>query len=167
MVKSVFVKWSGRGAHVHLHQGAISPELFADRGPLDVAYAIVEYVLLKVEHELTRIRERWGAGQLKVENKIDPQRVFTCPLTLHRELDVVAVCVRPDELGDFTPEWARPNSFKHWPGWDSYEPGEADELALKALEVVGPYPRPYRPRKRKTKRLEDMIRKYLDTPSER
>ena len=161
VVRSVFVKWSGRGAHVHIHHGAISPELFSKHGPLDVAYAIVEYVLLKIEHVVQDVRERLGAGSLKVENKMDPQRVFTCPLTLHRELDIVAVCIRPEELYDFTPEWARPGSFKHWRGWDRHEPGEADELALRALEVVGPYPRPYRPRRRRTKRLEDMIMKYL------
>ena len=166
VTRSVFAKWSGRGMHVHVHQGAISPELFARHGPLDVAYAIVEYVLLKVEGRVRAIRERYGAGSLKVENKMDPQRVFTCPLTLHRELDMVAVCIRPDELADFTPEWAKPGDFKHWTGWDSYEPGEADELAFKALEVVGPYPRPYRPRRRRTKRLEDMIKKYLEMPPE-
>ncbi len=167
VVASVFLKWSGRGMHVHLHHAAISPELFARHGPLDVAYAIVEYVLLKVEGRLQAIRERYGAGSLRVENKMDPQRLFTCPLSLHRELHMVAVCLRPDELDAFTPDWARPGAFRHWPGWDRHEPGEADELALRALEVVGPYPRPYRPRRRKTKRLEDMIRKYLDMPSER
>ena len=161
VVRSVFVKWSGRGAHVHLNENAISPELLSKHGPLDVAYAIVEYVLLKVEHAVVNVRERLAAGSLKVENKMDPQRVFTCPLTLHRELDVVAVCMRPEELWDFTPEWIRPGDFKHWPGWDRHEVGEADELALKALEVVGPYPRPYRPRRRRTKRVEDMIMKYL------
>jgi len=166
VIKSVFVKWSGRGAHVHLHHGSISPEVFSKHGPLDVAYAIVEYVLLKVGPELADIAHRHGTSRLKVENKMDPQRVFTCPLTLHRELDVVAVCIRPDELADFTPDWAKLGSFRHWTGWDRYEPGEADELALKALEVVGPYPRPYRPRRRKTKRVEEMIMRFLsrETP---
>ncbi|RLI07364.1 hypothetical protein DRO32_04015 [Candidatus Bathyarchaeota archaeon] len=161
VVSSVFVKWSGRGAHVHLHHGSISRDLLPKHGPLDVAYAIVEYVLLKVEGALHDIRERFGSGHLKVENRMDPQRVFTCPLTLHRQLDMVAVCLRPDELDDFTPDWARPGSFRHWRGWDRYEPGEADELALRALEVVGPYPRPYRPRRRKTKRVEEMIMRFL------
>ena len=161
VVKSVFVKWSGRGAHVHLHHGSITWDGFKGYGPLDIAYAIVEYVLIKVGQELRAIRERFGAGELKVENKIDPQRVFTCPLTLHRELDMVAVCISPDELDEFTPDWARPGSFRHWRGWDRYEPGEADELALRALEVVGPYPRPYKPRRRKTKRVEEMIMRFL------
>jgi len=161
VVKSVFVKWSGRGAHVHLHEKAISPEVFSRHGPLDVAYAIVEYVLLKIEHRVIEVREHFKAGGLKVENKMDPQRVFTCPLTLHRELNVVAVCIRPEDLWDFTPEWIELDGFRHWQGWDRYEVGEADELALRAIEVVGPYPRPYRPRRRKTKRLEDMIMKYL------
>ncbi len=163
--KSVFVKWSGRGTHVHLHHGAFSPELLAKHGPLDVAYAVVEYARLKLGPAITDISAERGAWALRVENKMDPQRVFTCPLSLHRELDVVAVCVAPDELEDFTPEWARPGRFRHWEGWDRFEPGEADELALRALELVGGYPRPYRRRRRKTRSLSDMIRKYLNMPS--
>ena len=162
--KSAFVKWSGRGAHVHLHHKAFSPELLAKHGPLDVAYAVVEYVCLKLGPSITDISAEHGAWALKVENKMDPQRVFTCPLSLHRELDMVAICVAPDELEDFTPEWARPGRFRHWDGWDRFEQGEADELALRALELVGGYPRPRRRRRRKTKRLTDMIRKYLNMP---
>ena len=163
--KSAFVKWSGRGAHVHLHHGAFSPELLAKHGPLNVAYAVVEYVCLKLGPAITDITAEHGAWALKVENRMDPQRVFTCPLSLHRELDIVAICVAPDELEDFTPEWARPGQFRHWDGWDRFEQGEADELAMRALELVGGYPRPHRRRRRRTKRLTDMIRKYLDMPS--
>jgi len=163
--KSAFVKWSGRGAHVHIHHEAFSPELLAKHGPLNVAYAVVEYACLKLGPAITDISAEHGAWALKVENKMDPQRVFTCPLSLHRELDMVAICVAPDELEDFTPEWARPGRFRHWDGWDRFERGEADELALRALELVGGYPRPHRRRRRKTKRLADMIRKYLNMPS--
>ena len=159
--KSAFVKWSGRGAHVHLHHGAFSPELLAKQGPLNVAYAVVEYVRLKLGPTITDISAKHGAWALKVENKIDPQRVFTCPLSLHRELDVVAVCIAPDELEDFTPEWAEPGHFKHWEGWNRFGPGEADELAIRALELVGGYPKLHRRRKRKTKRVEDMIMRFL------
>jgi len=164
VARSAFVKWSGRGAHIHLHHGALSPELLVKHGPLDVAYAIVEYVRLKTGPEVADIMARYSAGSLRVENKMDPQRVFTCPLSLHRELDAVAVCLAPDWLDDFTPEWTRPGSFRHWRGWDRYESGEADELALRALELVGGYPRPYRRRRRKTKRVEDMIMRFLRQP---
>ena len=159
--RSVFVKWSGRGAHVHLHQGAFSKELLDRHGPLNVAYAVVEYVSLKIGPKVADISAHHGAETLRVENKMDPQRVFTCPLSLHRELDAVAICISPDDLEDFTPEWIRPEAFRHWGGWDRFEPGEADELALRALEMVGGYPRPYRRRRRKTKRVEDMIMRFL------
>jgi hypothetical protein len=52
-----------------------------------------------------------------VENKVDPARVFTAPLSLHRERDMVCVCIDPDKLYDFTPDDALPGRFKHFTGW--------------------------------------------------
>ncbi|MEM3096017.1 MAG: hypothetical protein QW756_00830 [Nitrososphaerota archaeon] len=149
VVKSVIVKWSGEGMHVHIHEGAFSPHLIAELGPLNVAYAVTEYVL-----------SRMGGldRDVRVENKLDPARVFTSPLSLHRTLDRVCVCLDPDRVSEFAPEWSSPENFRHYVGWDAYTAGEADDLAKKAYDTVGPYPI-RRPRRRVHPPLDYTIRR--------
>lgn len=159
--ESVYLKWSGRGCHVHLHEGAISPELVSKMGALNVAYAVVEYICLKVAGRVSELAMRSGASSLRVENKIDPQRLFTCPLSLHRKLDVVCVCFKPEEIHEFHPDWTRSTGFRHNPRWREYVPGEADGLVRRAYETVGGYPRPYRPRRRKHPPLDRQILRWL------
>ncbi|MCD6341648.1 MAG: hypothetical protein J7L83_02190, partial [Thaumarchaeota archaeon] len=79
---------------------------------------------------------RASERKLKVENIMDVQRVFTAPLSLHRELDIVAVTINPNELDQFDLSWTKLDDFKYWKDWSRFEKGEADELALKALENV-------------------------------
>mgnify|MGYP001059452827 CR=1 FL=1 len=131
--KSVFLKWSGNGAHVHIHEKAFSPELLQKINPLDVAYAIVEYVNGKLRSRYLEIAEKYGAKELRIENEMDPQRVFTCPLSLHRKLDVVAVCFSLDNINSFYLDWVSVEHYCHWNGWNKFETGEADSLAQKAL----------------------------------
>ena len=128
--RSVIVKWSGEGMHIHLNDKAFTPRLAARYGPLNIAYAVTQYII-------SRVRPAEG---VLVENKVDPARVFTSPLSLHRSLDRVCVCIEPEMLDEFSPSWTLPGSFRHFSGWDRYVAGEADMLALKALEAVGPYP---------------------------
>ncbi|MCC6024415.1 MAG: hypothetical protein LM600_06910, partial [Thaumarchaeota archaeon] len=127
----------GRGIHVHLNERAISGEIWG-RGPLRISFAIAEYILGRVKDELEAVCERSRSPdrRLKVENLMDIQRVFTAPLSIHRELDLVAVAVKPDDLDKFEIEWARIDGYRHWSGWDEYEPGEADNLALRALAEI-------------------------------
>ena len=50
--KSVYVKWSGEGCHVHLHEKAISPELRKKKNPMDLAFAVVGYVNAKLSEKI-------------------------------------------------------------------------------------------------------------------
>jgi hypothetical protein len=131
---SVYIKWSGNGCHIHIHEEAFSDEILGRVHPLDLAYAIVEYVNLNVMPKISETED------VRIENRMDAGRVFTCPLSLHRELDVVCVCLKPNELDSFSPEWIKPGNFRHNPDWRRFRRGEADELALKAYEVIGGYP---------------------------
>lgn len=136
---SLYLIWSGRGIHIHLHEKAVGGEVWR-RGPLRVSYSIVEYVLRNARSRLLEVcaRSRDPERRLKVENLMDVQRVFTAPLSLHRELDLVAITINPDELDDFEISWARVDDFRYWRNWVGYREGEADELALRALgEVSG------------------------------
>ncbi len=162
--KSIFVKWSGDGAHVHLHERSISGRALRGRTPLDVAYAIVEHVKTKVE---PRIQEIAMADEcsVRVENKIDRQRMFTCPLSLHRDHNRVCVCMRPSQVHHFDPSWVDPRSYVHDKSWASYEEGEADGLAEKAIDVVGGFPL-RRARRRKYPRLDEAITKWLNIISD-
>jgi len=161
--ESVFLKWSGNGLHIHIHHKAFSQELLRKLHPLDVAYAIVEYVNTKLGSRYVEVARKYKAKSLRVENKMDIQRVFTCPLSLHRYLDVVAVCMSPKALDEFSPSWLSLDGYKHWREWDSYVRGEADQLARKAYESVGGYPvrRIQAVRKRKTKSTAELISKWL------
>lgn len=155
--RSVYVKWSGRGCHIHVSERALSRELASRLGAFDLAYAVVEYVLLKTAPTLAELAEK--CPSLKVENLMDPQRVFTCPLSLHRSLDVVCVCIDPSKLGSFTPEWAKPGAYRHYRGWREFREGELDGLAEAAFTVVGPYPA----RRRRVKTHPPLDKQIRDT----
>ncbi len=155
--ESVFVKWSGEGCHIHVHEKALSREAASKFNPFDVAYAVVEYVILKTSPLLAELTSR--SPSLKVENLMDPQRVFTCPLSLHRTLDVVCVCIAPSDLRHFNPSWINPTAFKHYDNWKSFREGELDQLAEKALTVVGSYPA----RRRRTRKHPPLDRQITDT----
>jgi len=134
IVKSVYLKWSGRGCHIHISEKAFSEKLLKTNHPLDIAFAVVEYIIRKIKPKLTDFE-----SNLKIENKIDLKRVFTLPLSLHRMLDYSCVCFKPDEIESFDLSWANPESFRHKSVYNDFEVGEADELAEKALSTVGGY----------------------------
>ncbi|MGC8999226.1 MAG: hypothetical protein ACP5JW_07585 [Candidatus Bathyarchaeia archaeon] len=156
--KSVYVKWSGNGCHIHIHEEALSEAVISKANPLDFAYAIVEYVNTRA---VPKIIGSLKAENVQVENRMDAGRVFTCPLSLHRQLDVVCICLKPNELDDFSPEWIKPANFRHNPTWRDFQKGEADTLAIKAYQTVGGYPAPLGRRKPKSKRLDQQINEWL------
>jgi hypothetical protein len=130
IVKSVFFKWSGNGAHIHINHYAFSIDIRSRIDPLDIAYSITQYIINRLE----------PTEGIVVENKIDIQRVFTTPLSLHRSVDRVAVCIPPEKLEDFDISWTNPDSHVHFPeSWRRYVEGEGDELAEKAFTAIGPY----------------------------
>ena len=143
--KSIYLKWSGRGLHIHLHEKSISEKVRKKYHPLDISYAIVEYILKRKAEEISKeIKKARGTYRpFKVENKIDIQRVFTAPLSFHRELNYVCVCFKPNQLNEFTLEWAEPKKYKHNPKWREYVEGEADVLAEMAIKEIGGYLKKY------------------------
>jgi len=157
--RSLYFKWSGNGCHVHIHEEAFSEDILKKHHPLDLAYAIVEYVNSKTHQNL---REILLKGKITIENNIDPTRVFTCPLSLHRELNVVCVCIKQDSLSEFTPEWISPSSFRHDSSWRRFVKGEADEIAEEAYKTMGGYPLKLRRRRRRTMPLDKQIQKWLE-----
>jgi len=162
--ESVFLKWSGKGAHVHIHEKAPSDELLKKVNPLDAAYAVVEYVNRRLAGKYKEIAQRYGAGELSVENEMDLQRVITCPLSLHRSLNCVAVCFSTSTINDFVPQWTDILDYRHWKGWDKFEAGEADKLIEKAYQTVGAYPLKTQTKnpEQKDKATKDLITKWLE-----
>lgn len=149
--KSVYIKWSGNGCHIHIHEKAISEETLRRIHPLDVAYSTVEYVNILLSQDYRDMKVR-------VENRMDAGRVFTCPLSLHRMLDTVCVCLKPDELDNFTPEWIKPAKFRHNQEWRRFISGEADKLAMEAYMFIGGC---LKREKRKMKKLDSQIMEWL------
>jgi DNA primase catalytic subunit len=137
VTRSVFVKWSGEGAHVHVHERCFSGDVLSEHNPLDVAYSLVDYILERCRSKILDVTSR--SSRLKVENEIDLKRVFTAPLSLHRKRDLCCVCLKPEVLDGFEIEWANPEGFRHDERWREYVEGEGDEAALKAIEAVGGY----------------------------
>jgi hypothetical protein len=130
--RSIILKWSGEGMHVHINDNAFSTEVYEKIHPLDLAYSITEYVIRKIRKDLP-------IG-VRVDNEIDPQRVFTAPLSLHRTLDRVAVVIEKNSLDSFNLSWVDVNSYIHFNNWKIFERGEADDLARKAFSEIGGYP---------------------------
>ncbi|MCR8471261.1 MAG: hypothetical protein NDP23_06160 [Crenarchaeota archaeon] len=141
ITKSVYLKWSGRGMHVHIHENAFSDEVLERYHPLDLAYATVEFVLRKLSSKIQEVAKAAPQADrpLKLENEIDVKRVFTVPLSLHKSLNLAAVCIKPGQIDEFTPDWARLDVLKHNKDWRLYEVGEADNLAIRAIKEVGGY----------------------------
>ena len=137
IAKSVFIKWSGEGAHVHIHERCFSREVLAKYNPLDIAYSLVDLVLERCKEKILDIISR--SSSIKVENEIDLKRVFTAPLSLHRRRNLCCVCFKPNELDIFEIEWANPKNFKHNSGWKAYVDGEGDQAAIEAIKAVGGY----------------------------
>ena len=86
VVKSVYLKWSGRGLHVHINENAFSEEVLQRYGPVTVARAVVDLIISEVSEKVTQLSRsaRNADRELRVENRMDIQRVFTVPLSLHR-----------------------------------------------------------------------------------
>ncbi|MEM3506602.1 MAG: hypothetical protein QXT31_02985, partial [Candidatus Bathyarchaeia archaeon] len=137
--KSIILKWSENGMHIHLNPYSISLDLLKklNLNPIDIAFAIVEYISSKLNERLIEIKKKYCCERLKLENKIDQQRLFTCPLSLHRKLNYVCVCIHRDDLKNFDLSWINIKGYKHYKGWNSYKLGEADELAEKSYLEVG------------------------------
>ena len=114
---------------MHLHHQAFLSRLLGKIAPLDVAYATVEYVNRKLAATFAAVANEHNASEHKVDNEIDLKRVFTCPLSLHRSLRSVAICLLPKNIDDFDPEWTKVEAYRHWDGWDQFEDSEADGLA--------------------------------------
>ena len=97
--RSLYLVWSGRGIHLHLNEKAISERIWKT-DPLRISFSIVEYILREARDDLIKLCERSKDPErrLKLENIMDIQRVFTAPLSLHRELDLVAVTIDPEKL---------------------------------------------------------------------
>ncbi|MBS7655297.1 hypothetical protein KEJ50_02195 [Candidatus Bathyarchaeota archaeon] len=167
--KSFFIKFSGRGAHIHIHPYAISSELQAKYNPLSLAWSIVEYIREKTAEKIAEIALKFKAESLSVDNEIDIQRLFVAPLSIHREIPKVSVCLNPNKLENFNPfEDANLNRFKHFESWKNYVIGEADELALKAYNYIGGYPYfKTKNKRRKHPPLDKQILKLIQLNSEK
>lgn len=127
--KSVYLLWSGEGVHVRINEKAIPN----DFDPLYASHAIVQYVLKKTKDEILKVEG------VKVDDLIDSKRVFTAPLSLHKELDYVAVCFSPNKLNSFTLDYAKPDKFVHEKGvYDNGEKEEARDLIYKAISEYSP-----------------------------
>jgi hypothetical protein len=138
--KSAFVKWSGKGAHVHLNPKAVSDSIYSRIGPLNIAYALVEFVIRSLKPQFRKLVESTNLSHFTVENKIDPKRIFTAPLSLHRNLFRACVCILPEDLDNFEISWTNPKSFRHNDNWDRAAIGEGDSLAELAYNKIGPCP---------------------------
>ena len=163
LIRSVYFIWSGRGIHIHVNPHAFSNDIINKIHPIDIAYSIVEYVQRKVLDRIYLVKSKYNSRSLRIENKIDIARVFTVPLSIHRELDVVSICLKYDDLDDFNPEWIEIDKFKHNTKWREYEKGEGDNLAIEAYDTVGGCPYVgFRSRNRRSRPLDEMIKKYLN-----
>ncbi len=141
VVESIYLKWSGRGIHIHIHEKAFSSSILEKYNPLDIAYSVVDYIIGRCKDRILDIMKSASKGErpLRIENEIDLKRVFTVPLSLHKHIDLCTICFKPNQLDDFTPEWAKPEIMKHNKDWRKYIEGEADDLAIKAMHEVGGY----------------------------
>jgi len=133
--RSVYLVWSGEGLHIRIHEKAIPSEALFDRNPVDVAYAIVEYVIEQNKERLKEVVIKSNSA-VKIENLVDIKRVFTVPLSLHRKHDLVAVVLNTRDIDSFDLSWAQIENFKSSDAWRMYSIGEAENLVVEALKFL-------------------------------
>jgi hypothetical protein len=138
VARSIWLKWSGRGMHVHIHENAVSSSILERHGVLDTTWSLAQFVLENVKEKVAQVNVKHGS-KIKVENLMDPQRVFTAPLSLHRTLDAVCIALKPEDLDSFSLEWISPINPVHNKNWRVYQAGEADNLAEEAVRRIGGY----------------------------
>ncbi|WP_210433935.1 hypothetical protein [Acidianus brierleyi] len=149
--KSIYLLWSGEGIHVRINENSIPKDYY----PLTAAHAIVQYIIEKSRNDLQKLSESSG-GVLKVDELIDSKRIFTAPLSFHRELNYVAVCFSPDKLSKFSLDWANPQNFIHEEGiYERYEENETEDLLTKAIQSYKPSHEGVKPRKRKVTKTRE------------
>jgi len=139
--ESVYLVWSGNGVHVRVHENAFSQELYSKINPINIGYAVVQYIINKVQGAINKLSHNMNSviTPIKVENLMDPQRVFTAPLSIHRTLDVATIAFKPEELSDFDISWTNPEKPRSNKKWRKYVSGEGDALAEKAFAEIGGY----------------------------
>ncbi len=138
ITESVYILWSGAGAHLRIHEKAIGEVEGLD--PLEAAYLLAEYILRSNTPTLTKIISE-SKGLIKIENMIGRNRVFTAPLSLHRNLERSAITFKPEEINEFTLAWTIPGREKHDSrAWRVYEEGEAKNTIIEALKILGKAP---------------------------
>lgn len=129
-----WIKFSGKGFHVHVNEGCY--EWSKHENPFEIARKVEFYVVQKLRSKLEEL-ELMG---LKVETLVDSARVTTAPLSLHRELDRVAIAMKLDVLDSFDPSWADPENPNHDPdAWRSCN-GSLERLVEEALKWSPPKP---------------------------
>ncbi|MGC9079117.1 MAG: hypothetical protein ACP5G1_00040 [Nanopusillaceae archaeon] len=143
--KSVYLKWSGRGIHIHINENAFSKNILNKYHPLDIAFSVVDFIIKKAKNDLEKeiSKAKGKSREFKVENKIDIQRVFTVPLSFHRFLDYVCVVFKPNDLNNFDLSWADYRNYKHDKSWREYEEGEGDYLAELSIKESKGYIKDY------------------------
>jgi hypothetical protein len=114
---------------------------------------------MKLAQKYKRVAEEFRCA-LRVDNEVDAKRLFTCPLSLHRELNRVCVFISLNDLDRFTPEWTHVGFYRHYEGWNRWETGEADMLAEKACRSVAFRPLTPSLRSRRTT-LDEQINRWL------
>ncbi len=132
---SVYVLWSGAGAHVRVCWKPLS-KAAERRGldPLYAAYIAAEAALHAARRRLEDIIN--SSGAIKIENIVGRNRLFTAPLSLHRRLPMAAVALAPEEVELFTLSWARPERYRHnAEAWRRASEGEAHDLVEEALRL--------------------------------
>ncbi|WP_440059961.1 hypothetical protein ACSU1N_02065 [Thermogladius sp. 4427co] len=151
--ESVYILWSGNGFHIRINEHAFD-RVLEGKHPVEVAWGVVEYVLETLEKDLFNLVRNCG-GCIKIENIVNPKRVFTAPLSFHREKNRVAIALKPRALVEFDPEWSNPSNPRHDPqAWRSFKKGEADDLAEEAFSKLRVF------------RKSNHMRIQLETPRE-
>ncbi len=134
--EALYYVWSGAGLHVRVNEKCFS-RVLVKHHPVDVAFAVVEYTLDKLQPQILDVIRDSGYA-LKVENLVAMKRVFTAPLSLHRRLDRSAVPFTINELPGFSLEWTNPeNPVYVEKAWSRGKPGQCDDFAEEALLHVG------------------------------
>ena len=127
------IKFSGRrGFHITIpfesFPGEIEGKPASSMFP-ELPRLLIDYL---IDFAKKSLQEKFGEDPYKIltldRGVVSPRHLIRLPYCLHQKTWLSSVFIRPSDLEDFSPEDARPGSFKAWVPELSPKEGEASEL---------------------------------------
>jgi hypothetical protein len=153
-LNSIGLKYSGnKGFHIGVPWGAFPSEISGTKTEIlfpelarIISQYLTEFIRPKILEEIGKIvtKNKYVRGNEKSGDfakevmpdiiLVSPRHLFRAPYSLNEKSGLVSMVIKPEELGDFNPGWAKPEKVFPKPFLPLAKKDEAKELVIQALD---------------------------------